>query len=74
MILSWNVRGHREIGSHLRKINCACVMLLETRVKIGNIDMVHRGMRLSGETDFVNNYENNKGRICWDKRRVKFEK
>lgn len=43
MILTWNVRGMNEvsrntkIGSYLRSLHCACVGLLETRVKEGKV-------------------------------------
>lgn len=63
MILAWNVQGlnkatrHEEIRSHLRQLDCACVTLLETRVKIGNTDIIHRGLGFSTDWARVDNHE-----------------
>lgn len=59
MILSWNFRGlnkasrHSEIRSHLSKLNCALVALLETRVKKDKADRIRRKM---GKWEVIDNY------------------
>ncbi|XP_058768747.1 uncharacterized protein LOC131642529 [Vicia villosa] len=80
MITSWNVRGlnkagkFREISSRLHNLNPAIMILIETRVKEKNADMIRNKMKLKGS--YLDNYDKHaNGRIwiCWDDNRRHIE-
>lgn len=79
MILTWNVRGlnkttrHKEVGSHLKKLNCACVGLLETRVKVGHAMRIKNRLGKWNSVDNYCHHDNGRIGVLWDHSRVDFK-
>lgn len=48
MIVTWNVRGlnkrarHIEIGAHIKNMQVSYVAMLETRVKLNNVNKIRK--------------------------------
>ncbi|XP_058771902.1 uncharacterized protein LOC131645245 [Vicia villosa] len=72
-MICWNVRGlnksarYLEVGVHLKKMQVSCLVLLETRVKIGNSESIRKKLGLNWS--YSDNYEYHvNGRIWlgWD--------
>lgn len=77
-MISWNVRGlnnkihRREVRSHLKKLDGACIALLETRVKQAKAEKIQKDLGNWEVTDNYTHHANGRIWILWDLRRVSF--
>lgn len=63
---------HSEIGSHLKRLNCVYVALLETRVNQANAGRIRQKLGRWHSTDNYSHHVNGRIWILWDPRSVEY--